>query len=61
MRKAIHVFGALLAVHLVLYGFTGLAFWGVGVSIPRVAALIAVHLVVFIFVVGDLLFKDIHA
>lgn len=33
-----------LVAHLVFYGFTGLALWGVGIDLPRSLVLVFLHL-----------------
>ena len=42
MLDAIAIF---LVAHLVLYGFTGLALWGVDIGFGRVVALVMIHVV----------------
>ena len=42
MLDAIAIF---LVAHLVLYGFTGLALWGVDIGFRRVVALVMIHVV----------------
>ena len=41
--RMLDAFAIFLVAHLVLYGFTGLALWGVGIGFGRASVLIAIH------------------
>lgn len=43
--RALDAFAIFLVAHLVLYGFTGLALWGVDIGFWRVVALVMIHVV----------------
>lgn len=43
--RVLDAFAVFLMVHLVLYGFTGLALWGVDIDLGRAFALIMIHVV----------------
>ena len=43
--RALDAFAIFLVAHLVLYGFTGLALWGVDIGFLRVVALVMIHVV----------------
>ena len=43
--RVLDAFAIFLVAHLVLYGFTGLALWGVDIGFGRVVALVMIHVV----------------
>ena len=43
--NVLDAFAIFLVVHLVFYGFTGLALWGVNIGFGRVVALVMIHVV----------------
>ena len=43
--RVLDAFAVFLAAHLVFYGFTGLALWGVDIGFGRVVALVMIHVV----------------
>lgn len=43
--RVLDAFAVFLVAHLVLYGFTGLALWGVDIGFGRVVALVMIHVV----------------
>ena len=43
--RILDAFAIFLVAHLVLYGFTGLALWGVDIGFGRAVVLIMIHVV----------------
>ena len=43
--RILDAFAIFLVAHLVLYGFTGLALWGVNIGFSRVVVLVMIHVV----------------
>ena len=43
--NVLDAFAIFLAAHLVFYGFTGLALWGVDIGFGRMVALVMIHVV----------------
>ena len=43
--RVLDAFAIFLVAHLVLYGFTGLALWGVNIDVGRGVVLIMLHVV----------------
>ena len=43
--NVLDAFAIFLVAHLVFYGFTGLALWGVNIGFGRVVALVMIHVV----------------
>ena len=43
--RMLDAFAIFLVAHLVLYGFTGLALWGVDIGFSRVVVLVMIHVV----------------
>ena len=43
--RVLDAFAIFLVAHLVLYGFTGLALWGVNIGFSRVVVLVMIHVV----------------